>query len=137
MTVSVGRRFFYSGSFVPFFLVFNLNFFPLRKTKRKEVKKEMLQNPQKKLEKIRKELMECLRETFPTKEFSATIMMAMVRLHMIEAGIRETQNLEERRRLIDEFNNKRKAIERGIRLLWQSSGRHVKDSEERIRRAMS
>lgn len=97
----------------------------------------MLQNPQKKLEKIRKELMECLRETFPTKEFSATIMMAMVRLHMIEAGIRETQNLEERRRLIDEFNNKRKAIERGIRLLWQSSGRHVKDSEERIRRAMS
>lgn len=97
----------------------------------------MLQNPQKELIKIRQEVMGCLSETLPTKEFSAAIMMATVRLHVIEAGIRKTRNLEERRRLIHEFNNKRKAIERGIRLLRKSSGRNVKDSEERIRRAMS
>lgn len=96
----------------------------------------MLQNLQKELEKIRQELMGCLSKTLPTKEFNATIMMATVWLHVIEARIRKTQNLEERRRLIHEFDNRRTAIERGIRLLRKRSERIVKHPEERIRRAM-
>jgi len=97
----------------------------------------MLQNPQKDLRKTRQELMVCLSETLPTKEFSATIIMAMVRLHVIEARIRKTQDIIERRRLINEFNNRRNTIERGIQLLWKSSGKRDNKKTEAHRRAVS
>ena len=91
----------------------------------------MLQNPQKDLRKTRQELMVCLGETLPTKEFSATIIMAMVWLHVIEARIRKTQDIIERRRLINEFNNRRNTIERGIQLLWKSSGKRDNKKKRR------
>jgi hypothetical protein len=101
------------------------------------VKKDMLQNPQKELRRIRQELTVSMEKTMPTKEFGAAIITAMVRLHVIEAEIRKTQNLEERRRLINEFDSKKDAIEKGIQLLKQSSSPGFSgDSEERLGGAM-
>lgn len=77
----------------------------------------MLQNIQRELRQTRQEVIDSLMGTMPSNEFTATIMMATVGLHVIEARIHKTQNLEERRQLIDEFNKGRNTIEKGIQLL--------------------
>ena len=88
------------------------------------------------LRKTRKELTACMAETMPSKEFSATIIMAMVGLHVIEARIRKTHNLEERRKLIDEFNRGKTIIEKGIKALGKTRKENTNPSEERYRDAM-
>jgi hypothetical protein len=88
------------------------------------------------LTQIRQELMACLNETLPTKEFSAAIITATVWLHVIEARVRKTQNIHERRRLTDEFNNRKKTIEKGLRLLRKSSGKDDNASKEEGKRAV-
>ena len=80
----------------------------------------MLQDLQKDLKEIRRELRECMGKTFPSKEYSATLILAMVGLHMTEAEIRKTQDMIERRRLIHEFNSRRQTIQTGIQRLWES-----------------
>ena len=87
---------------------------------------------QKVVRKTRQDLMAALGETIPAREFGATIIMAMVGLHVTEARIRKTCNLEERRRLINEFQRQRSAIEKGIAALRRSSGRFSGDNEDRI-----
>ena len=97
----------------------------------------MLLNLKREIHKTRNALMASLRQTTPAKEFGATLMMAMVGLHVTEARIRKTQNLEERRRLINEFNRQRTAIEKGIQALRKSSMESSKGPGERRKRAMS
>ena len=96
----------------------------------------MLQNLKRDLKKIREELMACRRNTMPAKEFGATLLMAVVGLHVTEARIRKTQNLDERRRLINEFNTRRRTVEKAIRLLRGSSQGERRGSECGLRRAM-
>jgi len=93
-------------------------------------------NLKKALENLRQEFSACMRETHPSKELRAKLLMAMVGLHLIEARIRKTRILEERRCLINEFNQGRKAIEKGIYLLRKSGRRGSEESEERRRRAV-
>jgi len=85
---------------------------------------------------IREELTACMVETMPSKEFGATILTAMVGLHVIEARIRKTQNLEERRQLIDEFNSGKNIIEKGIRALGRTRSGNPNSSEGRFHNAM-
>jgi len=68
----------------------------------------------KELDNLRKEVMHCFREKLPAREFGATLMLALVGLHMTEADIRKTHNLEERRRLIHEFNSQKDTIQKGL-----------------------
>ena len=96
----------------------------------------MLLNLKQELIGVRQDLMASMGQTTPAKEFGATLLMAMVGLHVTEARIRKTQNLEERRRLINEFNRQRNAIEKGIRVLRKSSRESSKDPGERRKRAM-
>ncbi len=78
--------------------------------------------------KIRNQL-ETLREKFthvmsviePTKEFGATMVLAMLRLHLVEARIHKTQNRKERRRLIHEFTKGERTIEKGLQALKERS----------------
>ena len=70
----------------------------------------MLQNLKREIQKTRDALMAALVQTTPAKEFGTTLLMAVVGLHVTEARIRKTLNLEERRRLINEFNRQRTAI---------------------------
>ena len=97
----------------------------------------MLQNLKREIQKTRDTLMAAMEQTTPAKEFGATLMMAVVGLHVTEARIRKTQNFEERRRLINEFNRQRNAIEKGIQALRKSSRESSKDPGERRKRAMS
>ena len=96
----------------------------------------MLLNLKRDLKETRQDLMASMGQTPPAKEFGATLMMAMVGLHVTEVRIRKTRSLEERRRLIDEFNSRRKTIEKGIRLLRQSDKGGFEESKERPKRAM-
>ena len=96
----------------------------------------MLLNLKRDLKETRQELMVALGQTTPAKEFGATLMMAMVGLYVTEARIRKTQNLEERRQLINEFNRQRHAIKHGIRALRKSSRGSSKEPGERRKRAM-
>ena len=96
----------------------------------------MLLNLKQELIGVRQALMAALGQTTPAKEFGATLMMAMVGLHVTEARIRKTQNFEERRRLINEFNRQRNAIEKGIQALRKSSRESSKEPRERRKRAM-
>jgi len=97
----------------------------------------MHEDLQRVLKKTGQDLMIALKETLPSKKFRAIIIMAMVGLHMIEARIRKTQNLEERRRLNREFKIGRNAIEKGIRALRKSSRGNFEGSKKRVGREMS
>ena len=97
----------------------------------------MSQNLNGELRGIREDLTSCLKETFPSKEFRATLIMAMVGLHVIEARMRKTQNLNERRQLINKFNKGKGTIEKGIRALKKSAGTRARASGEQSRRAVS
>ena len=96
----------------------------------------MLLNLKKELMGVRKAFMASMGQTTPAKEFGATLLMAMVGLHVTEARIRKTQNFEERRRLINEFNRQRNAIEKGIQVLRKSRWENFRDPGERRKRAM-
>ena len=96
----------------------------------------MLLNLKRDLKETRQELTAFMGQTTPAKEFGATLMMAMVGLHVTEALIRKTRSLEERRRLIDEFTSRRKTIEKAIRLLKQSDKGRFEESKELRKRAM-
>jgi hypothetical protein len=103
----------------------------------KESSKGRALSSSKKLMKIRQELRECMSKTLSSKEFGATMILAMVGLHMTEAELQKTQNIVERRRLISEFKNRRDAIKKGIRLLRQSNGKIRNNSKETLKRAVS
>ena len=93
-------------------------------------------NLKQELMRVRQDLMAALGQTTPAKEFGATLRMAVVGLHVTEARIRKTQNLEERRRLINEFNRQMNAIEKGIQAFRKSSRESSKGPRERRKRAM-
>ena len=96
----------------------------------------MLLNLKSEIQKTRQELMASMGQTTPAKEFGATLLMAMVGLHVTEARIRKTQNFEERREKINEFNRQRNAIEKGIQALRKSRWESFRDPGERPKRAM-
>jgi len=96
----------------------------------------MPQDMQRELIKTRQNLTECLAKTMPSKEFRATIIMAMVGLHRIEAQIRNSQNIEERRQLIDEFNRGISIIEKGIGALGKNRRENINPSEKRFHNTM-
>ena len=86
----------------------------------------------------REEVMAAMRATCPANEFGAALILATVWLHVIEARLRKTNNLEERRCLTNEFNTRRDAIRNGIRALQavaQKSGATA--AEQEPRRALS
>jgi hypothetical protein len=96
----------------------------------------MLLNLKRDLKEIRQELTASMGQTPPAKEFGAKLMMAMVGLHVTEAGIRKTRSLEERRREIDKFKRQRNAIKNGIRALRKSKRGNSQEPGERHKRAM-
>jgi len=66
------------------------------------------------LEILREKYSRVFSATEPTREFGATMFLAMLRLHMVESRICKSNNLKERRRLINEFKSGKSAIEKGI-----------------------
>ena len=96
----------------------------------------MLLNLKKELMGVRQAFMAAVGQTTPAKEFGATLLMAMVGLHVTEGRIRKTQNFEERRRLINEFKSRRKTIEKAIGRPRKRSEGGSEDPGEKLQRAM-
>ena len=92
----------------------------------------MPRNFKNEVEETRRCLSTAMQKTPPSKQFSATIMLALVQLSLAKERIRKTTNLQEKRELIYEFDKCRKAIQKGIRLLGNGKG-----SLRRGRRDMS
>lgn len=77
------------------------------------------------LEILREEYTRVFSATEPTREFGATMFLAMLRLHMVESRLGKSNNLQERRRLINEFKSGKSAIEKGIQAFKRRSlGNH-------------
>ena len=76
----------------------------------------------KEVEEARVNLCEAMQATLPSKQFNATIMLALVNLSLTKERIHKTTNLQERRKLINEFDKCRNAIRKGIRLLGNGKG---------------
>ena len=74
------------------------------------------------VEEARVNLCEAMQATLPSKQFSATIMLALVNLSLTKERISKTTNHNERRKLIHEFDKCRNAIQKGIRLLGNGTG---------------
>lgn len=60
---------------------------------------------------------EAMQVTYPSKQFAAQMIMAGINLGLTERKIRQTINLNERRKLTHEFDRTKRAIERGTTLL--------------------
>ena len=82
----------------------------------------MLRNFNNEVEETRRCLSAAMQATLPSKQFSATIVLALVQLSLTKERIRRTVNLNERRKLINEFDRTRNAIKKGIKLLRNGTG---------------
>ena len=77
----------------------------------------MTRNFNREVEEARVNLCEAMQTKLPSKQFNATIMLALVQLSLTNERICKATNLQERRELIYEFDKCRNAIRKGIRLL--------------------
>lgn len=77
----------------------------------------MLRNFGKETHAIWRAVSDAMLGTYPSKQFRAEMILAGVSLGLTEQEIRRTENLNERRALINEFDKIKVAIEGGIRLL--------------------
>jgi len=96
----------------------------------------MKRNFSKELENTRKRLSLAMQAAMPTKEFGANIVLGMVRLHVLAKKIRESQNLEERRCLTNEFTEGRSAMEKGISALKKTVVKEFRKKRDALRRAV-
>ena len=96
----------------------------------------MSRDLEKQTEQVRQDLAVCLKQTMPARQFRATMILALVGLHMTAARIKKTDNLKERRQLRNEFNRRKDAIEKGVKLLKQRKGRRSEYSRAGLCQAM-
>ena len=82
----------------------------------------MLRNFNNEVEETRRCLSAAMQATPPSKQFNATIVLALVQLSLTKERIRKTTNLQERRELIHEFDKCGNAIQKGIRLIGNGKG---------------
>jgi len=80
----------------------------------------MLRNFNKEAKDITKLLLASMQTTFISKQFSSTIMLSLVYLNLTERRIKKTNNIKERRDLINEFDKVKRAIEKGIALFQKN-----------------
>jgi hypothetical protein len=62
-------------------------------------------------------------KTRPTEIFRATMILASVHLGIIAERSDKSQDSEERRRFIDEYDRQKESIRKGIQMLYQSARR--------------
>ena len=103
--------------------------------KRKEVKSALIHGRRAELHRLREEIMRALSETTASKDFRANMTLALVGLHVTEALLRQTPNLQERRRLIREFDDGRETITKALRMLRDNRAKPTTD-EMAQRRAL-
>lgn len=77
---------------------------------------------------LREDLMLCFRENLLSKQASACLSLPMIWMHVLVDREKETEDEEERRILMDEFDRNKEVIERGIQRLRQIDDKPLTDS---------
>lgn len=77
----------------------------------------MEQDTKEDLRKLREELTVAMRQQKPSKQFGATLLIALVGLHLTEHRLTKTQGQEERRQIQHEYTHRKRIIETGIQRL--------------------
>ena len=72
---------------------------------------------------LRENLMSCFKETLPSKQFNAMLSLSIIWLHVLADREAKSKDPEERRCIEDEFDEGKRAIEKGIRLLYEQTNR--------------
>jgi hypothetical protein len=93
-------------------------------------------NLQKELRRICQEVAVSIQDGNPTIEIRSAMIMATTWLGVIETRIRKTRNLEERRKLIHEFQRRKQTIERAIEKITSAGQRNKHPADKEHRRAL-
>ena len=75
-------------------------------------------------------LCQVFQRTFPSKQFQAELMLGVISLELTLQELSRTRDLEERRRLKNEFDQGISAIRQGLKILWQSRWAYQESESE-------
>lgn len=95
--------------------------------------KQVSRDLHKELIETREEVMAAMGVRLLARDFGAALILGTVWLHVIEARIRRTNNLEEGRCLIHEFDRGRNAIQKALVRLRESGRREDRFAHEKRR----
>ena len=93
----------------------------------------MSRDLQKEVIETRDEVMAAMQIRYLRKDLADSLMFGTIWLHVIEARIRKTNNLEEGRCLIHEFDRGRNAIQKALVRLRESGRREDRFAHEKRR----
>ena len=62
----------------------------------------------------------CFQNTLPSKQFQAELMLAVISLELTLKRLSRSRDLEERRRMTNEFRRGIKTVRQGLELLWET-----------------
>ena len=83
-------------------------------------------NIKKEVQKLEEEVMQSFRTYLPSKEFSTRIGLALVWMHLLVKRIEASCDLNERRKLLQDFARSKRLIEHWTLALRQSGNRRTK-----------
>ena len=90
----------------------------------------------KELGRVREEVGASIRNDNPSIEIRSAMIMATTWLGVIETRIRKTRNLQERRKLIHEFQSRTKTIDKVLRMLRGAGAKDNPLAQQELRRVL-
>ena len=89
-------------------------------------------NLKKEVETLREEVMQALRKNLISKQFNAQILLALVHLHVMAKKVAESQELNERRKLLQKFSRCKKVIEKWVAVLNEPDPNKISTDEAMV-----
>ncbi len=80
------------------------------------------------LQDLRQNLMKCFRETLPSKQAKALLVLSVIWLGVLAERDAKTEDDEERRCIKDEFEERRRTVERGIEIIYKQTQRNPEEA---------
>ena len=88
------------------------------------------------LQDLRRNVMSCFKETLPSKQFRALLFLSTIRLGVLADKEAKTQDPKERRCIEDEFEEGKRAVEKGIEKLYSQTRRSSEEALPSTSRAL-
>ena len=86
----------------------------------------------KEVETLRETVMRCVKENEIAEKLFTNLMLSIIWLHLLVDREQKARTLEERRRIIHEFKRARKAVEEGMRYVFEGADRGASKSTESV-----
>ena len=83
------------------------------------------------MEVLVKSLFTCLRQTMPSKQYRAELILAAIHLELLRRNLVQANGLEEWRSIANELTRGMDVLRKGIEVLWQTCPKHM--MEERTK----